>query len=127
MNGLFKTLVSGVVAWVVGQYRRRWLDLLRLEGAMLYLRGVQVARDVCRSVVAVLVFLFLALAGFILVHVGLFALLPPPVNAIVLLALGLTYLIAGLCGIRRLTSDAWWMKMTQVDRCMDFVEKTRKP
>jgi hypothetical protein len=126
MNGIFKTVLSGVVAWVVGQYRRTWLDLLQIEGAMLYLRGVQVARGVCRCVLAMLMFLFLALIGFILVHVGLFVLLPRPVNAIVLLALGLVYIILGLCGIRRLTSDACWMQITQADRCMDFVEKTRK-
>ncbi len=119
MNGFFKAALGGISAWVIGQYRRTWLDLIKIHATMLYLRGVQVAREICRSLVALAACLLLALTGVILVHVGLFALLPPPYNAIVLLTLGFVYIAVGLCGIRRLTSETWWMKITQGDRCVD--------
>ena len=112
------------MAWVVGQYRRTWLDVIKIHAAMMYLRGVQVARDVCRSLVGLAAFLLLALTGFVLVHVGVFALLPPPYNAVVLLVLGCAYIAVGLCGIRRLTSEAWWMKITQGDRCVDHATRS---
>jgi hypothetical protein len=127
MNQYFKAILGGVSAWVVSQYRHTWLDLIKLYAATLYLRGVQVARNVCRSLVGLAACLLIAFTGFILVHVGLFVLLPSPYNGIVLLVLGFAYLIAGLCGIRRLTSEAWWMQITQGDRCVDAATKSNVP
>jgi len=59
----------------------------------------------------------LAMCGFLLVHVGLFLILPGGVQdkAQILLALGIVYLVVPLVFVLRLVSRRAWMKFSRAD------------
>jgi len=121
LNALFG---SGLV-WLAGHYRRLSLDLVKIRAAIWYLKGVQAARRAFIGVVALGLCLGLVLAGFVLVHVGLFLLLPHPANAIVLLALGAIYLVGALLALRWACSEKTWLKFSNASRYTALA--TKKP
>jgi hypothetical protein len=116
MNRFLKGLLSGVTVWLANQVRVLSLDLIKVKAACWYIEGVRAARRAYLQLVVTILCLMLAGAGFILIHVGLFALLPQPVNAIVLIALGGLYTLVGLCIIGRLGSEKTWMRMAKAER-----------
>jgi hypothetical protein len=125
MNVFIKALFGGLVAALAHRCRNTVADWVKIQVTILYLKGVQIARDICRSLVAVVLCLLLALTGVVLLHVGIFILLPPPLNGIVLVVLGFAYIGGGLYGVHRFTSDARWLKIAQADRCVKAATQTR--
>jgi len=120
MNRLLKVLLKGAGLWLLNQYRQTSLDLVRIQAAIWYLRGVKTVRAVFVSLAALIGALLLAILGFVLIHVGLLGLLPAPYRFVALLVLGLIYLLIGLCVIRRLCSQKHWMRTFQAHRCVSF-------
>jgi len=59
----------------------------------------------------------LAVAGFLLIHVGLFLYLPwsVPTKALILVVLGLIYLVVPLIFILRICSRRTWLKLSRAD------------
>jgi len=103
---------------------RRWLgrvqDILQIEATAVYVAGVKKARRAFIALLGLALSLLLALSGFVLIHVALFAWLPLslPAKALILLVLGMVYLGGGVAVVLGLSSDRPWMRFTEVDRIL---------
>ena len=103
---------------------RRWLgrvqDILQIEATAVYVAGVKKARRAFIALLGLALSLLLALSGFVLIHVALFAWLPLslPAKALILLVLGMVYLGGGVAVVLGLSSDRTWMRFTEVDRIL---------
>ena len=117
MNVFIKGLMGGAAAWLANSFRGFAREFVTLHASIWYLRAVRTAHRVYLLSLVATLSTALVGAGFVLFHIGLFAVLPAPVNAIVLMVLGLTYLVVGLCIIRALSSEKRWMAATGADKC----------
>ncbi len=115
MKQYLSNVLTSVALWVLKSYRRASLDLLRIEAAVWYVRGVGAARQLFIGVLALAFLVALAVVGFVLLHVGLYALLPAPANALVLLVLGAVYLAGALLALRWACAEKTWMKYSKAD------------
>jgi hypothetical protein len=120
-------VLGGAVGWLVRRYRKLSVDMLKLHAVMWYVQGVNVARKFYLSFVFLALYLMLAGGGFILLHVGLYRLLPPPANAITLLALGAIYLVVALLGLCSVCSEERWMKDSNAAKFTEIVTKKEEP
>jgi len=120
-------LVLRIMSALFGRWVDRVLDSLRTEAAAAYVAGVRKARQTFIALLGLALFLLLALSGFVLIHVALFAWLPwsLPVKALVLLVLGIVYLGAGLAVVLGLSSDRTWVKFAKVDRILAALPRRR--
>jgi hypothetical protein len=112
--------ILGIISALFGRWIDRVLDILQTEAAAVYVAGVRKARQAFIALLGLALCLLLALSGFVLIHVALFAWLPwsLPVKALVLLILGLVYLGIGLAVVLGLSSDRTWMRFAKVDRIL---------
>ena len=121
MNRLLRMLLSVGPIWLLNRYRRASLDLVRIEGALCYVKGVRCARRAFLAGVAALGALGLLASGFVILHAGLFLLLylaygAGRVLAAALLVLGLVYTLVPLAVLVRLGSQGAWMRFFKADR-----------
>jgi hypothetical protein len=102
------------------------LSMLKIRGAVLYLRAVCAARTAFLGGTAVVLAVALSTIGVIAVHVGIFLLLDLDVKttAIVLVCLGAVYIAVGVVILMRLTSEKTWMRVT---RGSDVVNQALSP
>ena len=112
--------ILGIISALFGRWIGRVQDILQIEAAAVYVAGVRKARQAFIALLGMALSLLLALSGFVLIHVALFAWLPwsLPVKALVLMILGMAYLGGGLAVVRGLSSDRTWMRFTKVDRIL---------
>jgi MFS family permease len=112
--------ILGIISALFGRWIDRVLNSLQTEAAAAYVAGVRKARQAFIALLGLALSLLLALSGFVLIHVALFAWLPwsLPVKALILLVLGVVYLGGGLAVVRELSSDRTWMRFTKVDRIL---------
>lgn len=112
-----RSLAEALALGVVNGCCRRSIDRLKIRAAVWYVKGVAGARVAFMSYVALLALLLLGAAGFILLHVGLFIVLPLSlrVKGLLFLALGAVYLLVPLLALRRLCSQKTWMDFTRAD------------
>ncbi len=112
--------ILGIISALFGRWIDRVLRSLKTEAAVVYVAGVRKARQAFIALLGLALFLLLALSGFVLIHVALFAWLPwsLPVKALVLLILGVLYLGAGLAVVIGLSSDRTWMRFAKVDQIL---------
>jgi hypothetical protein len=112
--------ILGIISALFGSWIDSILTSLKIETAAVYVAGVRKARQAFVALLGLALFLLLALSGFVLIHVALFAWLPwsLPVKALVLLVLGMVYLGSGIGVVLWLSSDRTWMKFTKVDRIL---------
>jgi len=110
MKEFFTNLLSGANAWLMQGVRVLVLDRIKIQAAMWYLRAIRTAHRMYLLCLATTLSMTLVGAGFVLFHIGLYALLPAPANAIALMGLGLIYVITGLCIVNALSSEKRWMK-----------------
>ena len=125
---LLRTLFATTLVWLLNKYRQTSLELIKLEAAIGYVKGVRSARQGFLAVLAVLLGAGLLAAGFVLLHVGLGLLLYAAfqswlVIGIVLLALGILYTIVPLLIIRRLCAEKTWMQFFKADKLVEQVTK----
>lgn len=113
--------------WVLKSYRRLSLDLLKIEAALLYVRGVGIARQILLGGVALALLIALAVVGFLLLHLGIYALVPAPLNAMILTGLGAFYLIAALLTLRWAFAEKTWMKYSQANEMVAKAIQKRPP
>ena len=92
--------MTAVGAGLINSYRRVSIDLLKIQAATAYVKGVQTVRRWWIGAIMMALLLLLLAAGFVMVHVGFFLWVPwmPATKAIVLLLLGLLYMGGGACG-----------------------------
>ena len=109
-----------IISALFSRWTGRVRDILQIEAAAVYVAGVRKARQAFIALLGLALFLLLALSGFVLIHVALFAWLPwsLPAKALVLLILGVVYLGGGLAVVVGLSSDRAWMKFAKVDRIL---------
>ena len=126
---LIKGLLVGYTVKLLGNYRSLSAQLLKIEAAKCYLRGVRLARE--SAIGLIRMGLVIALIGFgaLLVHVGLFLLLPWSVEAKAVLAmiLGLAYVAVGVVLIRREMSEKTWLEQSGVAKMLEEVADQAKP
>ncbi len=126
MHRILKALMMSFGMGLLNSYRRVSLDLLKIQAAMAYLKGVQTARRVWIGVLLLAGVLMLLAAGFILLHVGFFLWAPwsPAAKGLILLCLGLLYLTAALVVLFKTCSEKAWMDGSRARQLLD--EATRK-
>ena len=120
-------LILGIISTLFGRWIDGVLDCLKIEAAATYVAGVRKVRQAFVALLGLALFLLLALSGFVLIHVALFAWLPwsLPVKALALMILGLVYLGCGLAVVLGLSSDRTWMRFTEVDRILASLPSRR--
>jgi hypothetical protein len=113
-------LILGVVSGLFGRWINGVLGIVRTELAAAYVGCVAKVHRAFIALLCLALCLLLALAGFVLIHVALFAWLPwsLPVKALLLLILGVIYLGCGLAVTFVISSDRTWMKFAKVDRIL---------
>lgn len=118
---LIKGFLAGFAVRLLNQYRQLTLDLLRIETAKCYLRGVQMARLSAMGLVGMGLLVGVICFGAALLHAGLFILLPWSLQtkAILGMILGLVYVIAGAVAIRAALNEKTWMDKSGAGRMLE--------
>jgi hypothetical protein len=112
--------ILGIVSALFERCLGHVQDILQIEAAAVYVAGVRKVRQAFIALLGLALVLLLALSGFVLIHVALFAWLPWSLTAkaLVLLVLGIVYLGGGLVVILGIRSDRTWIRFTKVDRIL---------
>ena len=110
-KNVLKGILSAIAVKLLDHYRHLSVQLLRIEAAKAYLRGVQVARLSAIGVMGLGLVIALICVGVLLLHAGLFILLPWTVEAKAILGmfLGLTYVVVGVIVLRAAMDEKTWM------------------
>lgn len=123
MHAFIQGLLEKGSAWLARGVKSLARDIIGCHVAIWYLRGLRTAHRLYQLCMAAMLSAALALAGFVLFHIGLFTLLPAPANALVLMGLGLIYLVVGLCFVRALSSERRWLKAGGADMCAALADR----
>jgi len=128
-NHLFKGLVTAVFFWFVNRYRRISIDVLKLEAAGYYLKGIQAGRQGLLSILKLWLAVFFFALGIVLLHAALFVGLyiwTQSIGAVALglLALGGIYVGVIFAAACILLSEKSWMQYFKADKLVE--ELTRK-
>ncbi|MEI8138983.1 MAG: hypothetical protein WCI03_03855 [bacterium] len=111
-KNLFKGILSVVAIKMMDNYRNLSLQLLKIEAAKAYLQGVKAARMSAIGLMGMGLVIGLICMGLVLIHVGLFLLLPWTVEtkAVLGISLGLIYVIGGGLLLRAAMNEKTWME-----------------
>ena len=114
--------------WLLNKYRQTSLDIIKLEAAIGYVKGVHLARQAFLAVLVIVLGAGLLAVGFMLLHIGLGMLLYLAfqswwVVSTVLLVLGIFYTFVPLFIIRRLCAEKTWMRFFKADKLVEQVTK----
>lgn len=125
---LLRTLLTTTSVWFLNKYRRKSLELIKLEAAIGYVKGVRSARQAFLAVLAIILGSGLLAAGFVLLHIGLGILLYLVFQnwwalSVAFLVLGLLYASVPLFIIRRLCAEKTWMHFFKADKLVGQVTK----
>jgi len=109
---LLKGILAGIAIKLLANYRQLSVQLLQIEAAKAYLHGVQMVRMSAIGLMRVGLFVALIGVGVLLLHVGLFILLPWSVaaKAVLGMCLGLAYVIIGCVALHAAMSEKNWME-----------------
>ena len=109
---LIKGFLAGLAVKLLDNYRRLSVQLLRIEAAKCYLRGVQMARISAIGLMRMSLVIGLICVGVLLVHAGLFILLPWSVKtkAVLGICLGAVYVVVGAVALCASMNEKTWMK-----------------
>jgi hypothetical protein len=110
---LTKFLTLLFLGWV-RNYHKNTINLMKIEGAGYYVKGVGEARKIFLGHVLLNCVLFLLLSGFLLMHAGLFLYLDWPIRtkSLLFLGLGVVYFLVALGVILRFCSQKKWMEFS---------------
>ena len=111
LKHLLKGLLAGIAIKLLGDYGHLSAQLLKIEAAKHYLCGVQMVRMSAIGLIRVALLIVLIGLGLLLLHVGLFILLPwsMATKAVFGLCLGLTYVVIGCVALRDVMAEKRWM------------------
>ena len=109
---LIKGLLAGTAIQLLDNYRRLSIQLLKIEAARCYLRGVQAARMSAIGLIGIGLVVGFICVGVLIFHAGLFILLPWSVTtkAILGLFLGLVYAALGGYALYAAMNEKTWME-----------------
>ena len=128
---MFKHVVKGLLAGMAvklpDRYRRLSIQLLKIEAAKGYSHGMRMARMAAIGMMCMGLFAAMIGAGVLLVHAGLFILLPWSVEAKAILgiSLGVTYGVIGGIALRAAMSERTWLEKSGAATMLD--EATARP
>ena len=125
---LLRTLFTTASMWLLNKYRQTSLELIKLELAIGYVKGVRTARQAFLAVLVGVLGAGLLAAGFMLLHIGLGILLYLAFQnwwtvGVALLILGALYTLVPLFIIRRLCAEKTWMQFFKADKLVEQVTK----
>ena len=91
------------------------VSLVKIRAVSYYVKAIGVAREVFIAHILLKCLLLLMLAGFVLMHVGLFIALPccPAWKGILLLILGAVYFLIALLAAIKMCSQKYWMNFSK--------------
>lgn len=121
-NFLFKGTLLTIAIRLLDNYRRLSLQLLKIQVAKSYLHGVRLARLSVIGLMGLGLIVALIALGVLLLHAGLFILLPWSLAAKAGLGmvLGLVYVILGGVALRMAVDEKTWLaKSGAVDMLED--------
>lgn len=109
---LIKGFLAGMTIKLLDNYRRVSIQLLSIEAVKGYLHGVRVARLSALGLMSMGLVIGLICLGALLLHAGLFILLPwsMEAKAVLGMALGLAYMITGGIVLRAAMAEKTWME-----------------
>jgi hypothetical protein len=91
------------------------ISLIKIRAVACYVKAVAEVRKIFIEYVLLRCALLLLLAGFVLMHVGLFIALPcsPEWKGVLLLILGAAYFLIALLGVLKMCSEKFWMRISK--------------
>jgi len=125
-SNLFKGVVSAVAVRMLVNYRHLSVTMLKIEAAKSYLHGVRLARLSALGLIGVVFMIGLIGVGVLLLHAGVFILLPWSVKAKALLGLvlGTAYVVAGVSLLRLAMDEKTWLEKSG---CVKMLEEVTAP
>lgn len=130
MPQFLKRIFAAAVVWLLRRSRKLSVELLKIQAAIAYVRGVQTARAV--TIVSQLVMALIVVfgAGVAFLPVGLAMVVYGYCGSLVaagvtLLVIGALYVIVPLLLIQRVMSEPAWMRMFKADEVIS--NATQKP
>jgi hypothetical protein len=116
MKQLLGSLLGGVAALLLKEYRRLSIDWVRIRAAICYVQGVKAARKGFLAGLLLAFCLLLGGSGFVLFHVGIFLLLPHAWRPAVFMGLGSIYMIVVLLLLRWMCAEKTWMEYSNAGK-----------
>jgi hypothetical protein len=109
---LIKGLLTGIAINRLNNCRHLSIQLLKIEAAKCYLRGVRMARLSAIGLMRMGLVIGLVGVGVLLFHAGLFLLLPwtVEVKAVLGMFLGLAYVAIGCVALHAAMNERTWME-----------------
>lgn len=117
---MFKYLINGLLAGIgiklLDHYRRLAFQLVKIEAAKMYLHGVLMARLSVISLMRMGLMIGLICIGMLLLHAGLFILLPwtVEVKAVIVMVLGAIYVVIGIIVLSMVMNEKTWVSKSGV-------------
>ena len=125
-----KRVATVVLSWLFRRYRCLSLDLLKIQGVMYYVKGVQGVRQLTVTMLFAFVLIGVGFSGFLLFHAGLAVLLYGLGNSLllvgsVLLFLGGVYVGLAVFVLRYYTDERQWMRWTGASQLVERVTRAK--
>lgn len=120
---LLKGILSTIAVRVLANYRHLSIQLFRAEAVKSYVHGVRLARLSAIGLMRAGLGIGLFCLGALLIHAGLFILLPWTVKAKAVLGvfLGLAYVAYGGVILRAVTDEKTWMEKSGAAKMLNEV------
>ena len=124
---LFKGVLAGLAIKLLDEYRCMSLHLLKIEAAKCYLQGVAMARRAAIGLIQMWLFTVLIGLGLLLLHAGLFVLLPwsVEVKAILGMCLGAIYVVIGGWALRAAMDEKLWLRQSGATEMLEDALRKR--
>jgi len=127
LNKFMHMILATSVAWIINNYRRLSIDNAKIKAVKCYVLGLRTVRETFICGVLVLALLLVIFGGLILVHVGIFLLIPSMVvKSILMIALGAVYTGGALYFLLQQCSEKNWMELSSADKLVEQILKERK-
>jgi hypothetical protein len=112
LNTLFKGYLAAMAVKLLDNYRHLSIQFLKIETAKSYIHGVHMARLSALGLMRLGLVIGLIFVGVLLLHVGLFILLPwsLTVKAVLGIVLGLAYVTMGVVALCLSMDEKSWMR-----------------
>jgi hypothetical protein len=129
LRHLIKGLITALAIWLLNNYRKLSLDLVKIEAAGYYLKAIQMGRRGFLGALLLWLGIFIFAIGVVMLHAGFFVWLylhTQNLRTVVigLISLGAVYVVVALLAARYALSEEAWMKYFKADKMV--ADLTRK-
>lgn len=126
---LASNFVSYMVRGFAHYYREKSMMFLESKSLIWYVKSIAAARKAFIGTVALSSLILVLFTGFVLIHLGLFFLLPWTLTAraTLMLILGAVYFLAALGVLVTISSEKFFMRKSKASEMVDrFVKKQKE-